>query len=77
MIKDRMERYRLIAKHRIKKENKRIERHKRIVKNITEVRNQEMWNANKSIEEFQTRINVMQSTVNKMGDKLEEDSKET
>lgn len=33
--------------------------------------------ANKSIEEFQTRINVMQSTVNKMGDKLEEDSKET
>ena len=31
----------------------------------------------KSIEEFQTRINVMQSTVNKMGDKLEEDSKET
>ena len=35
------------------------------------------FGGNKSIEEFQTRINVMQSTVNKMGDKLEEDSKET
>lgn len=32
--------------------------------------------ANKSIEEFQTRINVMGNSVDRMGDKLEEESEE-